>query len=249
MASVEKIVLVISINKDDCDRDFDCNYPDTINGKVRTTGHPDSTINVKFYRIPDDVALVGPDDHPHSAVRFDSDGRIGQYDHSESAEPIGFKPVERDPNLLYYYAIMPKTMKLVTGSESIPYGLDFCQMATHRHTMFTIEGYEICYPQKSTVLPTILSSGIKSYVAHHIPDALTLRTSQLGMRTIPFTFTYWTTLVPCELDAHMTTNKTHLIDDIEHEKKEHEKKIKAYKAKLAWEKECQVMQRASYSLD
>lgn len=226
MSTLTKAILVVTFRKSECETDSDGAYPDMITGTVRLNGHENSATSVKFYRIPDDVDLVGPDDQIQSS-RHNPDGSIRESDPSESTESIGFAATERDPELLYYYSITSGSSALVMGSESIPYGFSLFPRVTQMRTSRSICDYEICYAQPSTVLPAVLKSDIKSYVSHNVPDSMVEKLSQTSSRSIWFSFTYWTSLVPAELDAHMVKHKIELDDKIALEKNR-----KAYEAQL-----------------
>ena len=225
LIKLSKAILVISVEKKDCSSttESDASYPDTIYGNIRLTGSDDSATVVNFYRISDDVSLLGPDNQPQSAMFNYAVGYPSDFDVA-----IGFSTVKRNPALLYYYAVLSGSIALLSGDKSIPYKLDFNKNVNHLQTSRTIEDYEICYPQPSSVLPANLAKDIKSYVAHNIPDSMT--PSADGSNPV-FSFTYWTSLTPKDLDDHMTQNRIEANDAISRQKR-----FVAYKAKLAAKK-------------
>ena len=225
LTKLSKAILVISVEKKDCTStsESDATYPDTIYGEIRLTGSDESATVVNFYRIFDDVSLVGPDNQPQSAMFNSPTGYP-----SDHHVAIGFGPVKRNPALLYYYAVLSGSIALLSGDKSIPYKLDFNKDAKHKQTAQTIVDYEICYPQPSSVLPANLAKDIKSYVAHNIPDGLI---SSVDGSNLVFSFTYWTSLTPNALDYHMDQNRLETDDAIVRQKR-----FIAYKAELTAKK-------------
>ena len=210
MSVLKKAVLVVSFSKTDCTKEADGSYPDAIYGTIRLNGTDASATSVKFYRIEDQIELVAPT----KPNRFEA-----YCEELDADDDLSFTTAVRQPDLLYYYTIFRGNMSLVAGSESVPYGLDFCKMATHYRTSYSIADYEIGYAQPSTVLPVILTPEIKSFVALNIRNALLLKCDQFSSRDVPFSFTYWTSLTSSELDSHMTKNIIELRDEIELKKK------------------------------